>query len=674
MRSNFIAISTFAILIVMSLLVSIRGENPRSAEKVANTAEAPERDSRKSPGNEVYEQKCFACHSDNYPTKTAMAEKYLAIHSQIQLSQQEMLALKDYYDSARELRYAKDDNEFIPNPGVERLQDGARPALAPRWVFEPWKWKNEHANPQEAIDDIDGMKNAGVPCGAYIIDAPWSTGLMTFEFYGPRFGQEGEEIVGKKLIEDIQNAGMKAILWMSCIINNGTDSNPDWQMESETPLWEYGSEHGFFVENPLWRLTIGRGLDGSLIKWWRGVGSHVDFNNPEAARWFYGLMDRALVDLGVDGFKVDGGWVPMTDEFYHQVSSHVMRRTLGRGVAISRPRGGNLSSSVAHWTGDEDCDWNGMHLAMRRMIAACKDGYSTVGTDTGGYGGPPTDELLIRWAQMSTFCGIMELGGGGDHEPWFRSERMTRLYKNLAVLRMQLIPYLHSYNHVAHNTGVPLMRWNDAGDFEFRCGDSFYVAPIKEEGENLARNVTLPEGRWIDYYDESNVYEGGQTITVKHEELDTFPLFVKEGAIIPMDVYVDPLNPSLSAGFENSLTLKCFPPEIGDSSFDFYWGEIEGVEASKIAMKVIATQGGKEIALTFDGRRLPYSNVVAQIHGANARDVSFDRGNGYEALDEASERDLLSRGAAPWYINSRENQVSVRVPADGLRSIRISVR
>jgi alpha-glucosidase (family GH31 glycosyl hydrolase) len=76
-------------------------------------------------------------------------------------------------------------------------------------------------------------------------------------------------------------------------------------------------------------------------------------------------------------------------------------------------------------------------------------------------------------------------------------------------------------------------------------GPSLLVSPIYDEGE--WRSVYLPEGRWIDYWTQE-IHEGPTNIRV-HAPLDTLPLFVCAGAVLPMmppvqripDSWIDPL-------------------------------------------------------------------------------------------------------------------------------------
>jgi len=67
---------------------------------------------------------------------------------------------------------------------------------------------------------------------------------------------------------------------------------------------------------------------------------------------------------------------------------------------------------------------------------------------------------------------------------------------------------------------------------EYMFGPAFLVAPVTEQG-TTSRDVYLPAGAdWFNYWTNERV-KGGQTIKVD-APIDTIPLFVRAGSIIPM--------------------------------------------------------------------------------------------------------------------------------------------
>jgi alpha-glucosidase len=137
-------------------------------------------------------------------------------------------------------------------------------------------------------------------------------------------------------------------------------------------------------------------------------------------------------------------------------------------------------------------------------------------------------------------------------------------------LRYRLLPYLYTALHQACTEGIPMMRplvlefprdptvINLSDEYLF--GSELLVAPVVDEG-STQRKVYLPEGGWIDFWNERS-YAGPGWIEVS-APLDTLPLYVRQGAIIPCgpDVQyssqraLDPLTIEIYPGADRSFTL-----------------------------------------------------------------------------------------------------------------------
>jgi alpha-glucosidase (family GH31 glycosyl hydrolase) len=68
--------------------------------------------------------------------------------------------------------------------------------------------------------------------------------------------------------------------------------------------------------------------------------------------------------------------------------------------------------------------------------------------------------------------------------------------------------------------------------YEFLSGPDFLVAPVYQDSETRD-GIYLPKGTWTDYWT-GRTYQGPTTLNGYHAPLDTLPLFVREGAIVPM--------------------------------------------------------------------------------------------------------------------------------------------
>jgi alpha-D-xyloside xylohydrolase len=92
-------------------------------------------------------------------------------------------------------------------------------------------------------------------------------------------------------------------------------------------------------------------------------------------------------------------------------------------------------------------------------------------------------------------------------------------------------------------------------------GPSILVAPVTEQGVT-SRSVYLPSGTdWYNYWTNERVH-GGQTVTVA-APIDTIPLFVRAGAILPLGEPVESTNDT-----QRIARLRVYPGADGD--FDIY--------------------------------------------------------------------------------------------------------
>jgi len=135
---------------------------------------------------------------------------------------------------------------------------------------------------------------------------------------------------------------------------------------------------------------------------------------------------------------------------------------------------------------------------------------------------------------------------------------------------------MYSYVVEAHNGGT-LLQTPVKGKYHYLFGDNFLVAPIYKD--ELVNEVRLPKGKWRYFFDDSDVIEGPVTFQ-KEFPLEEFPVYVREGAIIPMDIkrnYTG-IGDNSSEGF---LTFLIYPG--GESSFTVHHPDKSGSTTVKVA-------------------------------------------------------------------------------------------
>jgi alpha-glucosidase len=126
------------------------------------------------------------------------------------------------------------------------------------------------------------------------------------------------------------------------------------------------------------------------------------------------------------------------------------------------------------------------------------------------------------------------------------------------------LPYIYTSVEEMSRTGTPLMQpifleYPQAEDFygdnrDFLFGPDLFVAPVITEMVD-AEDISLPPGNWYDYWT-AQKHNSKEHISL-HPRLDEMPLYVRAGAIIPMQ----PLVQSTSEKPNGPLELRVYPGE-----------------------------------------------------------------------------------------------------------------
>ncbi|MCL2661198.1 MAG: DUF5110 domain-containing protein, partial [Acidobacteriaceae bacterium] len=344
--------------------------------------------------------------------------------------------------------------------------------------------------------------------------------------------------------------------------------------------------------------------DGSLFVGpvWPGPAVFPDFTQSSSRAW-WGTLYSDFVRLGVAGFWNDMNepsvFVPsktMPDDVQHRINepgftprtaTHLeihnifgMQNTRATYEGVLKLRPGERpfvltrasyaggQRYAATWTGDNSSTWNHLRMTTPMLLNLGLSGFGMSGADVGGFGMTPQPELLTRWLEVAAFQPIDRdhtAKGSGDQEPWVHGIAQEAIRRRYIEERYRLMPYLYTTAEEMSRTGVPIVRPLflefpqatpdghpldlDAGG-EFLFGPDLLVAPSQYPDMMDAYAVTLPPGGWYDYWT-------GRLVTapvVITPTLETLPVFVRGGAIIP----VQPLVQSTGITPEGPLTLRVY--------------------------------------------------------------------------------------------------------------------
>jgi alpha-glucosidase len=234
---------------------------------------------------------------------------------------------------------------------------------------------------------------------------------------------------------------------------------------------------------------------------------------------------------------------------------------------------------AATWTGDNTSSWNHLRLTTPMLLNLGLSGFGLCGADAGGFIGTPGPELLTRWTELGTFQPIDRNHankGSGNKEVWVHGPEQEAIRRRYIEERYRLLPYIYTTVEELSRTGVPVVRPLflefpnatkdlhpldlDAGN-EFLFGPDLLIAPPPFPEQSDSYELKLPPGVWYDYWTGAKIQTAAARkdepfgIAVIQPKLDVLPVYVREGAILPLQ----PLVQSTDETPQGPLALRVYP-------------------------------------------------------------------------------------------------------------------
>jgi len=407
-----------------------------------------------------------------------------------------------------------------------------KPVLPPDWAFGVWISANGWNSDAEVDAQLKALKQYDYPADVMVLEA-WSDERTFYRWNGAEHWVNPAEAVRR-----IREAGLHLILWQIPVIKQEHDGAPGAQLlEDEREAVE--KKLCIFLKSGVpYRIPEGVWFSGSILP---------DFTNPETLAWWFEKR-RYLLDIGVEGFKTDGGEFLLDDTaVLHDGSSGMeahnqypgqyiaayhrfMEENGVRGLTFSRADSTGAQTRPIHWAGDQLSTWNELRSQLQAGISSGLSGVLFWGFDIGGFAGElPSVELYLRATEFGCFSPVMqwhaeprsgqfyathEDGFNNDRSPWnladkLHEPRILEISVKYAKLRKALQPYLIQEAAWCTEHGRPMMAHLclDFPEDENACacadqymlGRDLLVCPIVEEGVTV-RRVWLPQGIWKHYF------------------------------------------------------------------------------------------------------------------------------------------------------------------------------
>ena len=432
--------------------------------------------------------------------------------------------------------------------------DAGPPFLPPKWMYRPWRWRDENTQRQtyydgtpvtgpfnsEFMEDVLLMKAYGIPNGIYWFDRPWGPGENGYDDF--------------KIDYDRFPHFEASVKWLA-------------EQDVHTVMWIAPFFQGEMLTNALAR---GYTLAGQVRPENGNNYPMVDFTNPDAKKYWQDGVAK-LLKMGAAGFKLDRAEEDIPEDgpykifdgrtirenrnayppMYVKAAYDVAREYRGDDFFMM-PRAAYTGSSAygVFWGGDIGGTPEGLRAEIIGVQRAAVMGYPNWGSDTGGYNNQSMDtEVVGRWLGFSCFTPIMEVGPTKNvgfwnfHKPPSYDATLIAIWRLYARLHTRLADYSFAQAKIAHETGLPIVRplflvepkssaaWSNWWTYLY--GPDILVSPVWQKKQRT-QEVYLPSGsQWRDAWNPEKTYNGGQAITV-NAELHQLPIFVRIGSTVDL--------------------------------------------------------------------------------------------------------------------------------------------
>lgn len=452
----------------------------------------------------------------------------------------------------------KFDLYYWTNEAEKNLQSytalTGRSFLPPKWAFSYWAgatnhvWKGTDNGKGQYISILQSFLNGYKKLGIPKLEAIYTESVVMFD------------PVAYSILKKNKT---RMLMWTSGYFDFNTILSTLGVIDSEAPV-----------------------VRSSINKWNYDVVNYdtafLDHSNPLATEFMKKYL-KQYVEWGCRGMMVDmGEKIPedtvfcngMSGREMHNFSSYYYLKSVNEAMTelldgerdfILFQRSGCAGSQTfgANFLGDNNGKMSGLKQQLNAGLSLSSSGFGIWGGDIGGFNKTDSADTYMRWVEFSVFEPLMREHGVGTSNPWeFGADAENVFVKNY-WLRENIIDAIYSAAANCNAYGTPIAKTltmaypgqeklTEVWDEYIFC-DNLLVCPVTENGVT-AREVTLPEGDWYNLWNGEKI-SGGQTVTASAPQ-DSIPVYLKSGAILPVDVADSyQLRDSMAEGSVSSLIV-----------------------------------------------------------------------------------------------------------------------
>jgi len=424
--------------------------------------------------------------------------------------------------------------------------------LLPRWILGNW-WSRYWDYTQDDVKSlVRDFREHDLPLSIFIIDMDWHITDVKKYWKEPK----NKKRIPEK-IKPAMHDGWTGFTWNEELFPDYKQLFTFFREKNIRTALNLHPAVGIYPHEIQYSRVAQRlGLDPKTMK-----GIEFDIADKKFTKTYFEEILHPYQEDGVDFWWTD--WqqgkktkLPGLDPLWWLNHLHFIDLATDsekRPIIFSRWGGlGNHRYPIG-FSGDTYVTWESLAFQPYFTSTATNVGYFWWSHDIGGHmGGAEDAELYSRWVQYGCFSPILRLHSTKNpfmiKLPWKFDDETFSIIKSAMQLRHKLIPYIYSNAWLSTTKNLPLCRplyyQYPAHEFSYSFRDQYFfgteilvspiIAPMNPTVNMSRKEIWLPDGQWFDF--NTGELMDGNRVHVKYYSKREIPIFVKAGAIIPLDL------------------------------------------------------------------------------------------------------------------------------------------